>query len=269
MNYYLDQEFHEYFRKPIKWLPTIGNFNKKYHTIELISIGIVAEDGREYYAVCNEFDVSRAYKKYDKKQCCHIPEFCTAIMQGACKGYKKEYWLRDNVLKPIFFSFYKQNLINLHYTDSMSLHKMKDVIKSVGKSKKQIKYEINHFICSYENASEYAGIGSLDSGFSSYLEDNPPVFYGYYSDYDWVLFCSLYGTMMDLPKGFPMYCRDLQQMKDDYKYLKSGTDNPDGIRKRVSISEHPDYPKQSNEHHALADAKWSKQLHDFLKKLNN
>ncbi|AOX05332.1 hypothetical protein BJP05_03475 [Corynebacterium sp. NML98-0116] len=29
-------------------------------TIELVSIGIVAEDGREYYAVSNEFDATRA-----------------------------------------------------------------------------------------------------------------------------------------------------------------------------------------------------------------
>jgi hypothetical protein len=49
MNYYLDTEFHEYKKKPL-----IG---KAIDTIELISIGIVAEDGREYYAVCNEFDL--------------------------------------------------------------------------------------------------------------------------------------------------------------------------------------------------------------------
>lgn len=30
------------------------------HTIDLISIGIVAEDGRMYYAVSTEFDASRA-----------------------------------------------------------------------------------------------------------------------------------------------------------------------------------------------------------------
>ena len=29
-------------------------------TIELVSIGIVAEDGREYYAVSTEFDASNA-----------------------------------------------------------------------------------------------------------------------------------------------------------------------------------------------------------------
>ncbi|WJY68417.1 polyadenylate-specific 3'-exoribonuclease AS [Corynebacterium auris] len=30
------------------------------HTIELVSIGIVAEDGREYYAVSTDFDATRA-----------------------------------------------------------------------------------------------------------------------------------------------------------------------------------------------------------------
>ena len=30
------------------------------NTIELVSIGIVAEDGREYYAVSTDFDAARA-----------------------------------------------------------------------------------------------------------------------------------------------------------------------------------------------------------------
>lgn len=42
MNYSYDTEFHE-----------------DGSTIDLISIGIVAEDGREYYAVSNEFDTRR------------------------------------------------------------------------------------------------------------------------------------------------------------------------------------------------------------------
>lgn len=251
MNYYLDQEFHEYFKKPISWLPTIGKFNKPYHTIELISLGIVAEDGREYYAVCNEFNVRNAYFKHE------VIPFLTAKNHDVNDKYV--YWLRDNVLKPIFFSFYKQNLVNLHYTDSMSLRKMKRVVKSIGKTKKQIKYEVNHFLCSLENAAEYAGVGSLDSGFSSYLEANPPRFYGYYADYDWVLFCSLYGTMMDLPKGFPMYCRDLKEKLDD---------TCDALMIPLDeLTSNENYPKQTNEHHALADAKWNKELHEFLKTL--
>jgi hypothetical protein len=49
--YFFDTEFIEGWKKPIKWLPTVGRFNKPYHSIQLISIGIVAEDGREYCKV--------------------------------------------------------------------------------------------------------------------------------------------------------------------------------------------------------------------------
>src|SRR5690349_13344625 len=30
-----------------------------------------------------------------------------------------------------------------------------------------------------------------------------PEFWGYYSDYDWVVFCQLFGRMIDLPKDYP------------------------------------------------------------------
>ncbi len=43
MKYFLDQEFHEGFHKPI--------FGKKRHFIDLISIGIVSEDDRKFYAI--------------------------------------------------------------------------------------------------------------------------------------------------------------------------------------------------------------------------
>ena len=31
------------------------------------------------------------------------------------------------------------------------------------------------------------------------------------------------------------------------------------------LKNHPSYPKQTNEHNALADSKWNKELHNFLK----
>lgn len=244
MNYYLDQEFHEYFKKPISWLPTIGNFNKKYHTIELISIGIVAEDGREYYAVCNEFNVRNAYNKFQVEKTRNYGDSRNISEYR----YTKKYWLRENVLSPIFFAFYKQGLVNLHYITDMSLSKMKGVIEAVGKSKKQIAQEVFEFCTGDSLTLEKAKHYEVN------YENREIKFYGYYADYDWVLFCSLFGTMMDLPKGFPMYCKDLQQMKDDYKYL---------------TDKHPDYPKQQNEHHALYDAKWNFELHKFLEKINN
>lgn len=45
MKYFYDTEFHE-----------------DGTTIDLISIGIVAEDGREYYAISSEFDTRRAWE---------------------------------------------------------------------------------------------------------------------------------------------------------------------------------------------------------------
>jgi len=42
-------------------------------------------------------------------------------------------------------------------------------------------------------------------------EDDRIEFYGYYSAYDWVLFCQLWGRMVDLPKSFPHYCNDVKQ----------------------------------------------------------
>ena len=73
-----------------------------------------------------------------------------------------------------------------------------------------------------------------------------PEFWGYYADYDWVGLCQLFGTMMDLPKGWPMYCRDIKQLCDD--------------------KGNPRLPEQGKgEHHALADAKWNKLAWEFLK----
>lgn len=44
------------------------------------------------------------------------------------------------------------------------------------------------------------------------IEEIKPEFWGYFCDYDWVLFCQLFGTMSGLPKGFPYYCNDLKQI---------------------------------------------------------
>lgn len=72
-----------------------------------------------------------------------------------------------------------------------------------------------------------------------------PEFWGYYADYDWVVFCQLFGPMVSLPKGFPMYCRDIKQWAD---YLWN-----------------PEIPKPDKEiHHALSDALWVKEAHKFL-----
>lgn len=129
-------------------------------TIDLLSIGLVREDGAEYYAECREADHSRASQ-----------------------------WVRENVL--------------LHLSGST-------------KPRAKIALEI----------VEFSGI--------------KPEFWAYYCSYDWVALCQLFGTMMELPKDWPMFCMDVKQ-------LAQSIGNP-----RLSID-------KGTEHNALADARWTKQ----------
>ena len=46
--------------------------------------------------------------------------------------------------------------------------------------------------------------------------------------------------MIDLPSRFPMYTRDLKQLLDEHG--------------------NPKFAKPENEHHALADARWAKDV---------
>lgn len=81
-----------------------------------------------------------------------------------------------------------------------------------------------------------------------FIGDDPsPQFWAYYADYDWVLICQLFGTMIDLPERFPKFCMDLQQW-----YVRLG--RPNGVK--------PTKPK--NVHNALADAKWNLEFYHSL-----
>lgn len=75
-----------------------------------------------------------------------------------------------------------------------------------------------------------------------------PEFWGYYADYDWVVLCQLYGRMIDLPEGWPMFCRDIKQ--------------------RCMDVGNPKLPLQDGgEHNALADALWNRASLHFLESL--
>lgn len=134
-------------------------------TIELVSIGIVAEDGREYYAEIEEANLSRG-----------------------------DSWFQANVVPTLS-----------------------------GKTTPaaQVATEIVEFVGAQ------------------------PQFWAYYADYDWVALCQLYGRMIDLPEGWPMFCLDLKQT--------------------LHMFGDPLVPIQNEEeHNALADARWNKQVYDWL-----
>lgn len=72
-----------------------------------------------------------------------------------------------------------------------------------------------------------------------------PEFWAYYASYDWVVLCQLYGAMVDLPKGWPMYCRDLKFVMD-----------------ALDIKETPIVNSES--HNALSDALWTMRTHQWI-----
>ncbi len=210
MKYFIDTEFIEGFRKSI--------FGKSRHFIDLISIGIVAEDGREYYAISNEFN----YKDADK-------------------------WVKENVIYTLPLRLMKKEAVS----DFKKRCYLTDIYEGPwydGKSNEQIAIEIQSFV----SGSTIKNDG-ISIKYNFYHTQGDVQFYGYYCDYDWVVFCSLFGRMIDLPKGFPMYCRDLKQQFD----VKQETSTLD-------LKKHPKYPTQEKEHDALEDARWNKKLYEFL-----
>lgn len=204
MKYFIDTEFIEGFHKPL--------FGKRRHFIDLISIGIYAEDGQTYYAISNEFNPKNA-----------------------------DAWVKENVISKLPLKHFSQ-------FDSPNQRQQAMLWKSNG----QIAEEIKQFIYKTSGIHNPHTIGNWDDVKHLFPID----FYAYYADYDWVVFCSLFGRMIDLPKGFPMYCRDLKQTLNVMCVQLKETPE--------SIKELNGYPKQMNEHNALADAKWNYELYKFL-----
>jgi hypothetical protein len=128
-------------------------------TIELISIGIVAEDGREYYAVASE-----------------------ATRGPLLRRIKKHKWLMDNVVP---------SLPRAHGDWRMHMPKswLWDYNSPLVKPRALIAEEVRNFL----------------------LAAGEPVLWADYGAYDHVALCQLWGTMMDLPDGLPMFTCDIQQ----------------------------------------------------------
>jgi hypothetical protein len=147
-------------------------FDEDGRTIDLISIGIIAEDGRTFYAESNEFD----------------PEHCNE-------------WVQKNVL----------NLLGPEW-------------------ERQSRAEIR-------------------DGILKFIGDDTPEFWAYFADYDWVVFCQLFGKMIDLPPGWPMFCMDIKQLAHE-----TWGGGVYALPRQKSV-----------EHNALNDAKWNYQAYDVIK----
>ena len=243
MFYYIDTEFHEYHRKVIT--DSFGLTHVLIPTVDLISIGIVSDDDREYYAICSD--------------CC-------------LKDAWENWWLKENVLRSIFDhyrGYYWRDDYLPFGLDKFCLKTMQILFKTFGFSRTEIAQQLTQFVypqsyyeeagiisdlnfCSAMTHADIQTHENIQSKFTKEIANkfSWPVFYGYYADYDWVVFAQLFGNMISLPTGFPMYCKDLKQYLDDLNIF--------------NVTEHPDYPKQEIKHNALEDARWNKELHRFI-----
>ncbi len=221
MKYFLDTEFIEGFKKPF--------FGKKRHFIDLIQIGIVAEDGTQFRMLSSEYNYNDANE-----------------------------WVKENVILKLYTSYV--------HGDNRNRYSVSNFHKYYGKSNEEIKKELLLYFDCWRDSFSWRR-----------MYDEPVEVYAYYADYDWVLFCSLFGRMIDLPKGFPMYCIDLKQTTDEKVNRLTNNDffTHFHVTEWLTFAQkldliknkNPKYPKQENEHDALADAKWNYELYKFLNTL--
>lgn len=82
---------------------------------------------------------------------------------------------------------------------------------------------------------------------NSICKSKYPTFWGWFADWDWMLLCNLFGGMMKLPSGWPQLCLDVKQ---EHRRLGGMRTIPEQL---------------STEHHALNDALWTKDVHEYLR----
>ena len=163
-------------------------------TIQLISIGIVAEDGREYYAVNSDMPVDEI---------------------------KRSDWLMENVMPSIpnldLRARNRGALVGgqarfiLNYSDSCV------------KPRWVIRNEVRDFL----------------------LSGSTPELYAWYAAYDHVAYAQLFGPMVNLPAGLPMFTHDVRSLS-----AWAGVDM---------------LPKQAvGEHNALEDARHVKVMFEHI-----
>ena len=182
------------------WLDT--EFLDDGKTIDLISIGIVAEDGRELYA-CN--------------------------LDARLDLAAKNSWMRENVLAKL-----------PPFGDKLWMH-AQGTWQYPG-----IREAVLSFMFDARHMSDLLEPGRP---LGPPLDGKKPKIWGYYSSYDWVVFCQLFGPMVDLPKQLPKRCGDLRQLADDFGNPKFA--KPDG----------------AEAHNALTDARWNRDFYEFLMEL--
>lgn len=237
-------------------------------TIDLISIGLVSDDNREYYAISKDFNLKEAWNRYDLVWEQSYGDMRNIFPEGR---NRKVYWIRENVLKPIWEELSFKYIDDRRFPDDNSLFTIKSIknlLNIYGKTNKQIAEEVFQFVSEDRFTIEKAKFYNI--------QYEKVELFGYYSDFDHTVLAWLFGKMVDLPKCFPMYTIDLKQIFDEkQKYWLTLSE-----KERMSICQNlklfsseidlkmlSNYPKQENLHSAIHDARWNRQFYEFLNKV--
>ena len=167
-------------------------------TIELISIGMVCDDGREYYAVNRDMPVRRI---------------------------RKHKWLMENAVPHLPKGHGDQRI---HMPKRWLFHYADERVKP----RKVIADEVAKFIQSTGDPTA----GAMDVEL-----------WANYGAYDHVCLAQLWGRMIDLPAGIPMFTHDIQQEA-----------------RRLGIPWNALPKQEAGEHNALADARHNQTVRRWL-----
>lgn len=189
MRYYLDEEFID-----------------DGQTIDLISIGIVAEDGRELYLQSCEFDPDKASSWVQE----HV--FTSLVVCPCLSGNVRGLYAHEE--GQCIFNDTSKGIIGA-------------IVDCPWRTREQLKRDI---LC-----------------FMDPLLYGKPELWSWCGAYDFVAFCQIFGTMMDLPPSYPHYIKDLQQVLDE---------------RGISDEELPE--QEEGLHHALQDARHLKRLWGYI-----
>ena len=173
------------------------------HTVELISIGMVAEDGCELYAVNEEINAGPLHDRICKHR-----------------------WLMENVVP------------------SLPLRKS----NGHGKHSSGVNAYSGYFFLDLDD-NTVMPLRMIRNQVREFIQATPDVeLWAWYAAYDHVALAQLFGRMIDLPDGVPMWTNDLRQ--------------------EVHRLGNPELPEQADGvHNALADARHNLVLVQHLAEL--
>jgi hypothetical protein len=182
-------------------------------TIDLVSIGIIADNGDEYYAVSNGFNIAAFARN---------PWLVEHVWPSLPQRSDEE---RERVLRDIDRAVMLGDLVVTSPAHKRLLAAFDRTAPEV-RSRPQIRADVADFILSYPD----------------------PELWAWYGAYDHVALAQLFGGMIELPDGVPMWTNDLKQ-----ECQRLGN---------------PTVPEQANgEHNALADARHNRTIAHFLDQL--